>query len=81
MDADKAMSVSPNPTNGILNIKTDINQLGSQLRIVSITGQELFTTRINSTMTTYDMGHLSKGVYFVQLIGNQKVSSKRVIKN
>ncbi len=81
MDADKALTVSPNPTNGILNIKTDNNQLGSQLRIVSITGQELFTSRINSTMITYDMSHLSKGVYFVQLIGNQKVSSKRVIKN
>jgi hypothetical protein len=79
--ADKLVQVSPNPTNGMVTIKVENLSAGSQLRMVTVTGQEVYNTRINNSVITYDMSNLSKGVYFIQVINNDRVISKRIIRN
>ncbi|WP_435523091.1 T9SS type A sorting domain-containing protein [Chryseobacterium indoltheticum] len=71
------MGIYPNPTNGILNIKTD-----SEINVVNVTnvvGQKL---KIQYSNNQINMQGLPSGVYIVELVlkNGQKIS-KKVIKN
>lgn len=71
------IGIYPNPTNGILNIKTDSDI--DKVNVTNVVGQKMNVQFSNNTI---NMQQLQKGVYIVelQLKNGQKVS-KKVIKN
>ncbi|MBO6185266.1 MAG: T9SS type A sorting domain-containing protein [Chryseobacterium sp.] len=72
-----AVGIYPNPTNGILNIKTDSDI--DKVNVTSIVGQKM---NIQFSNNTINMQQLQKGVYIVELqLKNGQKISKKVIKN
>ena len=80
---DKDMvSFYPNPFLNSLNVKiNDASQSNNrQLIIYSILGTEVMNVTITKQETTLEMRHLSSGVYFYKVIGNNKtISSGKLI--
>ncbi|WP_435523090.1 T9SS type A sorting domain-containing protein [Chryseobacterium indoltheticum] len=72
-----AVGVYPNPTNGILNIKTDSDI--DKVNVTNVVGQKMNVQFSNNTI---NMQQLQKGVYIVELqLKNGQKISKKVIKN
>lgn len=72
-----AVGIYPNPTNGILNIKTDSDI--DKVNVTNIVGQKM---NIQFSNNTINMQQLQKGVYIVELqLKNGQKISKKVIKN
>jgi hypothetical protein len=71
------IGVYPNPTNGILNIKTD-----SDINSISVTNAVGQRLKIQYSDHQINMQNLPSGVYIVEMIlkNGQKIS-KKVIKN
>jgi len=71
------IGIYPNPTNGILNIKTDSDI--DKVNVTNIVGQKMDVQFSNNTI---NMQQLQKGVYIVELqLKNGQKISKKVIKN
>ena len=75
------ISIYPNPTNGLITIKTKeylegeiklMNNYGEMISIIK--GDEIFEREI-----TIDMTHLSKGIYIIQLINNETIINHKII--
>lgn len=72
-----ALSIYPNPTNGILNIKTD-----SAIEIVNITNVVGQKINVQFSDRQINMQGLPSGVYIVELkLKNGQSFSKKVVKN
>ena len=72
-----AVGIYPNPTNGILNIKTDSDI--DKVNVTNVVGQKMNVQFSNNTI---NMQQLQKGVYIVELqLKNGQKISKKVIKN
>ena len=67
------VSVYPNPVNGQLNIKAENLQ---SVEIYNVVGQQVMT----SSETVVDMSPLMEGVYFVRMVCDGKVITKRIVK-
>ena len=72
---DNLISVYPNPTNGLINIKIPSNDF--KISIINYLGNQVKT----STQSTIDISELEKGVYILQVFINNMVVNKRIIKN
>ncbi|MFL9834195.1 T9SS type A sorting domain-containing protein [Chryseobacterium terrae] len=71
------IGIYPNPTNGILNIKTDSDI--DKVNVTNVVGQKMNVRFSNNTI---NMQQLQKGVYIVELqLKNGQKISKKVIKN
>jgi len=71
------IGIYPNPTNGILNIKTDSDI--DKVAVTNVVGQKMNVQFSNNTI---NMQQLQKGVYIVELqLKNGQKISKKVIKN
>jgi hypothetical protein len=72
-----SIGIYPNPTNGILNIKTDSDI--NKVNVTNVVGQKM---NIQFSNNTVNMQQLQKGVYIVELqLKNGQKISKKVIKN
>jgi hypothetical protein len=69
-----AIVVFPNPTNGTLNIRTNLD---ITYTLYDFTGQLIFE---NSKEKTIDISWLSNGVYFLSIEHHGKRFNKRIIK-
>lgn len=73
------ISVYPNPTQDIINIKLDKNVSKFKASLYNAAGQVLLTTENRSSI---DISNLSKGVYFMKIEPeNGKPVTKKIIKN
>lgn len=76
------VSVYPNPTEGILhiNLKGYRSEV-IKLSVVNTRGQVVISDEILKSSSEYDLSHLPKGVYFVNLQnGEHKIGSKIILK-
>src|SRR5690554_7001785 len=62
----------PNPTNNILNIKTEGEYL-LQFEITNITGQKVMTSPIHGQKQNIDITHLSSGAYLIKVESNKGI--------
>jgi plastocyanin len=69
-------SVYPNPTSGLLSIKTEDINPGSEYRIINLLGKQVAKGLLNSNTTQVDMNQFSPGVYFVEVVGKRNQSLK-----
>ncbi|HEY6915485.1 MAG TPA: sialate O-acetylesterase [Paludibacter sp.] len=74
----KGLSVYPNPTNGELNIKSDIYQF-SNVKIIDCAGKQVYSRKFDLTNHINFNPQLQKGIYFLTLNDNQTHNIKIVI--
>ncbi len=80
------LSIYPNPTTGLLNVKFDAEKQGDmQVKLVSINGQTIFNELVTSNAghynTTFDISNEAKGVYLLSIISDkEKIDRKIVLK-
>lgn len=71
----KTLTISPNPSNGQINISGITEE--TQVEIFNISGQQVFSTTLNSEKVNLDLSALNKGYFIVNLRdkkGNQSAS-------
>jgi hypothetical protein len=82
--ASNSVSVYPNPTNGILSVKIDNLQLNNAtIKVINLSGQTVYANTLRTfanATTSIDLSNQSNGVYFVQIVSDKQVITKRVIK-
>lgn len=76
MSVEKSVKIYPNPTFDVLNIDSDSPVM---LSIIDIAGKQVYLTEKQSTTHVIDVSNLPRGIYFINLIGNKKVITKKVV--
>jgi hypothetical protein len=81
---ENSISIFPNPSNGrvsirfIANSKTDF-----AISLNDVTGRKLFTENVNQFIGEYkatkDFSQLAKGIYFLQIITDQRIYYRKVV--
>ncbi|MEY3084646.1 MAG: hypothetical protein RL037_826 [Bacteroidota bacterium] len=69
-------SVFPNPAQSVINIKTNINLIGSFYVIYDNLGKIIIKGKITSEDTTIELGNLSAGIYLFSVGENLKQTFK-----
>ena len=69
-DNQSLVTVHPNPSKGLIKIITSINQT-IEICIFDIHGRNLFSKEITETNNQIDLSHLQKGIYFIQVNGEE----------
>ncbi|CAN5435711.1 hypothetical protein BH10BAC1_BH10BAC1_13980 [soil metagenome] len=72
------ISVFPNPTTGIVNIKTPFSEK-TTIEIVNILGKKMLQTTLSSSDSTLNLSHLPKGIYFLQATSGNKITTTQKI--
>jgi hypothetical protein len=71
------LTVYPNPTSTIINIKTTTK---GSFSILNISGLQILQQEINEQTTTVDVSGLKSGVYFVHLTSDKSVATGKFLK-
>jgi len=75
------LSIYPNPTNGIINIKLEETVKNSVLKIVDVNGKDILNKKLNKYFTSIDISKQPKGIYFIKILGtNFEKVSKIILK-
>jgi hypothetical protein len=74
------ITVYPNPATDKITIESSANQTKSQLTILNLNGQQVFTCQISEPKTQIDITNLPSGVYFVRLTNDKTVEVGKFIK-
>jgi len=64
--------VFPNPAASYVSIRLDCNYSGAQLEIMDVTGKSILNSPLDNS-NTIQIDELMKGVYFIQVMHDQKV--------
>ncbi|MEZ4756280.1 MAG: T9SS type A sorting domain-containing protein [Flavobacteriales bacterium] len=72
----EGVSLFPNPTNGVLNIRTRDLEVYN-VEVFGVAGELVRSERINGT-STMDISELAKGVYTVRIFNNNGTLTQRV---
>ena len=81
-EADKTpFSIYPNPANNVINIDLVENKEWDKLQLIDVSGKVVIDKNITSNSITLNTSELDRGVYFINLIGEQKKESKKLILN
>jgi len=76
------LKVYPNPTNGYLTVDLGKETSITNIYIYNFSGSLVFEKEIkNAQNQVIDIQKLNTGIYFVKIIGPEKVYSKKIIKN
>ena len=73
------ISLYPNPASDFVTIDVDNSILGSSYHVIDHAGRQILTGKISAVITTVDISQLEKGMYFIQ-VGSQAKISFKVIK-
>lgn len=76
----KSNKIFPNPTSGILTLELSTPNEKSYYSLYSINGLELAKGTITSYKTQIDISTLPKGVYFIRVTDQKKVTINKVIR-
>ena len=71
----KTLNIYPNPTDGLINIKTDIENL--TFKVVNLIGEVVFS----SSKKSFDLSHLESGVYFIKSTNEEVSFCEKIILN
>jgi len=74
------ISVYPNPSNGLFNVKIE-NSENSVIEVVNSLGKTILIQNVNSNISNIDLTSQPNGVYFVKVVSGELMEVKRVIKN
>ena len=79
--SDPQASISPNPSNGIVNIKTWRNKKEINLEVYSMSGSRVYARSYPGSVTDFniDLEFLPQGVYIVRLFDESRQHSQKVL--
>ncbi len=78
VNADKYISVYPNPTTGFFEISINTIEANS-IRVMDINGKTIIERKIISSKESIDMTGFAKGVYILNISGNEFSLNKKLI--
>lgn len=71
-DFDKSnISLYPNPTSNVLNLKADNSITNQPYSISDVLGKVVLKGKLNEGDTTINVEHLTKGIYFIKVANNK----------
>jgi hypothetical protein len=73
------MEVYPNPVSSTLTVSVSANGMNKTMHLVTVDGQIVQTSVMHSVVETIDMSHLSNGLYFLKIEGQN--ATIPVVKN
>lgn len=77
----KSISLYPNPASSQINLSFENNLEEASLKIIAITGQTVFEkSNISGNNLTLDVSILSNGIYVIQVMDANSISTSRFIK-
>ena len=74
-----SVTIYPNPTTDIVNVKTNDNHTGLPYSIIDQSGRLVLTGKLNKEETAIDITQLTKGVYLLQT-QNHQIKTVKLIK-
>lgn len=77
---DNEVQVYPNPVRDTLSVHIPSSFIGAKATLHSLTGQELYTLKIENETTPINISEFAKGVYFLTIEKQQMRITKQVIK-
>ena len=77
-DWSKKISVYPNPANDFIDIETDFKNC--YFSVFNATGKLILREKTNQSKTRIDLSNYANGLYFIQLQSDEKMISKKFIK-
>lgn len=80
VDEISGLEIYPNPANDRLNVICPVQDSPTTLTIYSAHGQEVLTSTLGKTMTTFNIGGLENGIYLVKITTSDKAVVKQLIK-
>ena len=70
----------PNPTEGIFWIsRNDQNSENLIIKVYHINGRQVHELTMSKSQREIDLSHLGKGLYFLQIVGDNAITTKKVI--
>ena len=73
-------TISPNPSNGVINLKTLSNDFeNSKIEIYNTIGSLIFKSDMTQNSTDIDISNQAKGVYFVKISNDGKSQTQKII--
>lgn len=79
-ESSNVIKIYPNPNSGELNISIQNPDLNSNLEIYSSMGHLLLSEKLIATNQSFDISHLSRGVYFVKTKSEKTVHNSKLVK-
>jgi hypothetical protein len=77
---DVEINIYPNPSNGILNIELGTVE-NTSLIITNALGQIVLNEKVNKELFSLNLSNFSNGVYFIQVLNNNKtIKAQKIIK-
>jgi hypothetical protein len=77
----KGVTVFPNPANDRLNININGYQGVSEIRVLSVTSQQVLSQRTGQTNSVMDISKLPRGVYIIKVVtANGEILTQKIIK-
>lgn len=73
-----SFSYYPNPTNGVLNLKSAENI--ENIKMYNVLGQMVINTNVNATTSQVDISALNPGTYLMKVVVNGEIGTYRVLK-
>ena len=75
-DLDSNISIYPNPSSGVFNIKVDNTY---KLKIMDITGKVIYNEQLNNSVNNIDISNNEPGTYIINLSTKDKSINYKVI--
>ena len=73
-----SISIYPNPTSEMIYIKSNVS---SNYHLYNMVGQKIISGQINEGDNELNLRQYSNGIYFIKFIKNNRVYTKKIIKN
>ncbi len=78
-DNDKAgFAFFPNPNNGEFNLRLQDGSASATVSVTSLSGQQVYTTTLNATQTSVNLGNIASGMYIVRVETAQGTYQQKV---
>jgi hypothetical protein len=72
-------SMFPNPTSDFLNIKIQEGEI-EQILLYNLNGKKVLSKEINKQQSVIDTQNLIRGIYFIKIIFNDSILTKKLLK-
>jgi hypothetical protein len=81
IDSLSSFSISPNPSNSIINIELERSPARLTVEVFDILGKQIMIRNLENTNTTQvDISNWNSGVYLIKISNDDKIETKRFVK-
>lgn len=74
-----SFNVYPNPSNGQVTVTLDEQFANSAISVIDLTGREVYINTITSSVQGFDLSHLAKGRYMINVSTNEGKVARTIV--